>query len=767
MPSMGRYLQAAAAALLLAAPGMALPAPQGTAFTYQGLLRQDGMPFNGSADIVFDLFDAELGGGQIGPSLTFTAANGNPLVVQAGVFNATLDFGPATFNVPISEQRFLRITINGNPVSPRTPVQNAPYALQSRSSELAYTVSDGAIGALQIDASTVQRRVFGTCSVGSSIRAVDVDGAVICQTDADSGGTITGIIAGSGLSGGGNAGSVSLGLANPLTLSGSAALGVVQANNTGGGHAVRGTSSAGTAVFGLGAIGVQGESSALGGRGLVGYASATSTETVGVYGQSDSPTGRGIGGYSPAGTGVYALSASGFGMQAVSGSGTGLLALGSDAAIPTTTADFGVLASTKDPAGAGVQGVAESANGIGVLGTSAGSGSTGVRGHVSGSSGIGVAGMGAIGLRGETTVSSTAGAGVRGISTAPVPPGSEFNRAVWGSTNTGAGVFGEVLTNVEGAGVVGYGAGGSTAGVRGYNSNGVAVSGLSNFGTAMYASSDNSIGLQSHTVNGITAIYTSSSAANGRTVHAISSGSNGAAIFGISAGTNGFGVQGLHNLGGSSVNWGVYGQTTSTGGYGIEGYNPNGIGVRGNGGVLAGQFIGNVQVLGTLAKSAGSFQIDHPLDPANKYLYHSFVESPDMKNIYDGVATLDARGEAWVEMPAYFEALNKEFRYQLTALDAPAPSLHVKQRIEGNRFMLAGGAPWQQVSWQVTGTRRDAYAEAHRIEAEVDKPKGERGKYLHPGLFGESGALSAVPATKLLDASSSPAGDDRESRANR
>ena len=56
--------------------------------------------------------------------------------------------------------------------------------------------------------------------------------------------------------------------------------------------------------------------------------------------------------------------------------------------------------------------------------------------------------------------------------------------------------------------------------------------------------------------------------------------------------------------------------------------------------------------------------IDHPLDPANKYLYHSFVESPDMKNIYDGVITTDANGDATVVMPDYFEALNKDFRYQ-------------------------------------------------------------------------------------------------------
>jgi hypothetical protein len=217
------------------------------------------------------------------------------------------------------------------------------------------------------------------------------------------------------------------------------------------------------------------------------------------------------------------------------------------------------------------------------------------------------------------------------------------------------------------------------------------------------------------------------------------------------------GAAGVYSGSASGSTWGMYGQNTNTSGYGIEGYAPNGIGVRGNGAVFAGQFIGGVQVLGTLRKSAGSFQIDHPLDPANKYLYHSFVESPDMKNFYDGVATLDARGETWVVLPAWFDALNREFRYQLTALGQPAPSLHVKDEIAGNRFRIAGGAPGQRVSWQVTGTRHDAYAEAHRIPVEADKPASERGKYLHPDLFGQPASRSVAGESRVLDAVPVPA----------
>jgi trimeric autotransporter adhesin len=144
----------------------------------------------------------------------------------------------------------------------------------------------------------------------------------------------------------------------------------------------------------------------------------------------------------------------------------------------------------------------------------------------------------------------------------------------------------------------------------------------------------------------------------------------------------------------------------------------------------------NLKVDGTVSKGGGSFQIDHPLDPANKYLYHSFVESPDMMNIYNGVATLDAHGAVWITLPTYFEALNRDFRYQLTSIGKPQPSLYIAREVSGNRFKISGGRPGGRVSWQVTGIRHDAYADAHRIQAEEDKPPRERGHYLHPELFG-------------------------------
>jgi hypothetical protein len=106
---------------------------------------------------------------------------------------------------------------------------------------------------------------------------------------------------------------------------------------------------------------------------------------------------------------------------------------------------------------------------------------------------------------------------------------------------------------------------------------------------------------------------------------------------------------------------------------------------------------GTLTVQGTVTKGGGGFQIDHPLDPSNKYLVHSFVESPEMKNIYDGVATADDVGEVAVELPAYFDALNKDFRYQLTPIGAPAPGLHVKEELRENRFVISGAGPRRRV----------------------------------------------------------------------
>jgi hypothetical protein len=60
----------------------------------------------------------------------------------------------------------------------------------------------------------------------------------------------------------------------------------------------------------------------------------------------------------------------------------------------------------------------------------------------------------------------------------------------------------------------------------------------------------------------------------------------------------------------------------------------------------------------------------------------------------------------------------------------------VGQEIQNNRFLIQTDKGEVKVSWQVTGIRHDAYADAHRIQVEENKPPQEQGHYLHPELFG-------------------------------
>lgn len=157
----------------------------------------------------------------------------------------------------------------------------------------------------------------------------------------------------------------------------------------------------------------------------------------------------------------------------------------------------------------------------------------------------------------------------------------------------------------------------------------------------------------------------------------------------------------------------------------------------------AGVFDGVVHVRGNLIKSSGGFQIDHPLDPENKYLSHSFVESPDMLNVYCGNIETDDQGDADVSLPDYFAELNEEFTYQLTVIGRSAHAV-VAEEIRDNRFTVRTDQPNVKVSWHVTGVRKDPFAVQNRIVVEEGKAGDQLGKYLHPEVYGK-------PRTQYVD----------------
>jgi hypothetical protein len=243
-------------------------------------------------------------------------------------------------------------------------------------------------------------------------------------------------------------------------------------------------------------------------------------------------------------------------------------------------------------------------------------------------------------------------------------------------------------------------------------------------------------------------VYGQSNSPDGYGVYGAATASSQGAygVYGRSDATSGTGVFGYATANGYQ-NYGVSGRTDSKEGYGVYGQ----ANVGGDtayavyGAALppenyAGYFFGKVHVQGTLSKSLGAFKIDHPLDPENQYLSHSFVESPDMMNVYNGNVVLDGNGQAWVDLPDYFEALNREFRYQLTCLGGFAP-VYIAREIENNRFQIAGGLPGLKVSWQVTGVRQDPYAIAHPIIVEEEKAPDDQGYYLNPEVYGKPASM--------------------------
>lgn len=271
------------------------------------------------------------------------------------------------------------------------------------------------------------------------------------------------------------------------------------------------------------------------------------------------------------------------------------------------------------------------------------------------------------------------------------------------------------------------------------NPSGAALRAQAGNGAALHAENGNGPAIYSNAGNG-SALHAETR--NGAAVNATSNNGPGVQATGTNVGVTAFASTGVLGVGSSNgVSAEAYGATATA----LRATAASDSSGKFHAASYAGLFFGNVAINGNLSKQGGSFRIDHPLDPENKYLYHSFVESPDMMNVYNGIVVLDRAGEAEVTLPEWFETLNRDFRYHLTAIGGPAPQLHISREVAANRFRIAGGAPNLRVSWQVTGIRRDPWAEDNRIPVEEIKRPSERGKFVYPQGYGR-GAAARVGA---------------------
>jgi hypothetical protein len=720
-----------------------------------------------------------------GMSVTGSSTYNGPFALPAqGTATATQDFASQVIKVNTSAYNSATATA----VSPRFELQ-AFVTGQN-------TANPGAT--LDLLASTT---TAGAAPTGFSINTSGIVSWAPGQTfPATGGGTITGVTAGTGLTGGGTSGAVTLAVDNTkvpllagnngftgnqsvtgnisatgnLSVTGSVTSTGPGTFDTGGksGTGLLGTGTA-TGVFGQATgtasnsfgvfgsetaatgmvFGVAGNTGSVGNgaAGVNGYESAMTGQVFGVTGSTNSTTNgaTGTSGYEGAATGaVYGVS----GNVISAGDGAAGVIGGANATAGLTFGVDGFTNSATNYA-SGVQGNANAATGV-VYGVSGGSNSATT--NAAGVSGYENATTGQVyGVNGSTNSTGTLSAGVNGYEGAAT--GQVYGVIGGTSSSSGVGVFGNDNSATGGTGVQGYvsATSGYAVGVFGSTNspNGNGVSGVNNAtaggGFGVYGSTNSTSGIGS----AIAGFAPDTSGLN----------------FGVqgTAGVNGVGVQGTSphvavagfnqvcGTSGCNPASGTAGQfATGVGGTVLSGLALTSstaanevfhVDSSGNG-----YFAGNLNVTGKVSKGSGSFKIDDPLDPANKYLSHSFVESPDMMNVYNGNITTDKRGRAVVELPAYFEALNRDFRYQLTVMGQFAQAIVDKKigaaKIGENRFVIRTTKPSVEVSWQVTGIRKDAYANANRIPTEEEKPEGERGYYLHPEVFGQPASKGIVAA---------------------
>ena len=704
--------------------------------SYQGVLSDtSGTPRpDGAYAMAFRLYMTSSGGTPIW-------SESRTLQARRGLFSTLLgDVTPFADSVRFNRPYWLSLQIGSDPeLAPRTPLTSVAYSLSADTARVAGSVPDNAITGAMIGNGQVVKSLNGLKDV-ITLRAQG--GATITSSND----TIT-INSGAGGGGTGIQGiqnttntlditnpggpTATVNVKVPLSLSGNvngnSALSV--SNTSTDGHAIYGSSHASanssSGVAGLndgGGWGVSGVSNGF--AGVFGFGSAGTSN--GVFGLVNSSAGSGVFGKNSAGgTGILG--------QALGQDGSGVVGRYDG---PASASGWGVFGYST----AGFAGVYGNSDHNGVLGQTASSSDAGIFGR-NDASGNGVYGYSSAGY-GANGFSATGYAGVYGNGGHNGIFGetsSASDAGVYAKNNAGGvGAFGQALGQ-DGTGVLGRYDGpssGSGWGVFGYSPNGYA--GV--FGSG-----------------GHNGVFGATSSANDAAVYG-SNNSSGTGVFGYSNG--GAGALGITATAGqaavagfntsSEANNGALGGSVVQSGqravFGVGGDAGPSDDVRSHYGVYglarpgffedAGFFDGSVSITTDLfVAGSKNFKIDHPLDPANKYLIHSSVESSDRMNIYNGNIVTDGNGEATVSLPEWFEALNRDFRYHLTVIGQFAQAI-VSAKVVNNRFAIKTDKPNIEVSWQITGVRQDAYARAHPMQVEREKTGPEKGTYTHPELYG-------------------------------